>query len=44
MLMGLQIAAVMRRKLAMEMKCQTTDKAYFTNCSKVRKFDPRDPG
>jgi hypothetical protein len=41
--MGLQCAAVMRRKLAIEMKCQTTDKAYFTDCSKVRMFDSRDP-
>jgi hypothetical protein len=41
--MGLQSAAVMRRKLSVEIKRQTTDKAYFINYSKVRKFDPGDP-
>jgi hypothetical protein len=40
--MGLQSATVMRRKLAVEIKHQTTDKAYFTDYSKVRMFEPID--
>jgi hypothetical protein len=42
-LMGLQSAAVMRRNMAIEIKRQTTDRAYFADYSKVRKFGPRDP-
>jgi hypothetical protein len=30
-------------KMAMEIKGQTRDRAYFTNYRKVRKFVPRDP-